>query len=117
MPETAEELRQKPEVRQELARTSGEKPRERVKAETRDKFWFVTHILLLIGCAVFYYLLGSRLVPLAQAHVDLGRRALRGTALIVLILAFAKAISVYALGSIEDASTRFTLKRILHLIV
>jgi hypothetical protein len=56
MPETAEELRQKPEVRQELARTAGEKAREKVKAEPRDKFWFVTHGLLLIGCAVFYYL-------------------------------------------------------------
>jgi small-conductance mechanosensitive channel len=117
MPETAEELRQKPEVRQELARTSGEKPREKVKAEPRDKFWFVTHGLLLIGCAVFYYLVGSKLVPLLQTEIDLTRRFLRGAVLIIIILAIAKAVNVYAIGRIEDAVTRFTLRRIQHLIV
>ncbi|MDQ2825295.1 MAG: hypothetical protein M3R29_07590, partial [Verrucomicrobiota bacterium] len=77
MPETAEELCQQPEVREELARTTGQKTGEKVKAETKDKFWFVTHALLLIGCAVFYWLLGSKLIPLSAAHVDLVRRALR----------------------------------------
>jgi hypothetical protein len=52
MPETAEELSKRPQVRQELARTSGEKSLEKVKAETKDKFWFVTHALVLIGCAI-----------------------------------------------------------------
>ena len=117
MPETAEELSQKPEVREELARTTGRKVGDKVKAETRDKFWFVTHTLLLIGFAVLYYLLGSKLVPLPQAYIDLVQRVLRGAALIVIVLAIAKAISVYVLGRIDDASTRFTLKRIEHLIV
>src|ERR1700720_1154232 len=117
MPETAEELRQKPEVRQELARTSGEKPPETVKAEAKDKFWFITHGLLLIGCAVFYYLVGSKLIPLLQAEIDLTRRFLRGAVLIIIILAIAKAGNVYALGRIEDAVTRFTLRRIQYLIV
>jgi small-conductance mechanosensitive channel len=116
MPETAEELRQKPEVRQELARTAGEKAREKVKAEPRDKFWFVTHGLLLIGCAVFYYLVGSKLVPLLQAEVDLTRRFLRGAALIIIVLAIGKAVTVYAIGRIEDAATRFTLRRIQYLV-
>ena len=117
MPETAEELRQKPEVRQELARTSGEKPPETVKAEAKDKLWFITHGLLLIGCAVFYYLVGSKLVPLLQAEIDLTRRFLRGAVLIIIILAIAKAVNVYAIGRIEDAVTRFTLRRIQYLIV
>jgi len=117
MPETAEELAKKADVREELARTTGQKAGEKIKAEAKDKFWFVTHTLLLIGFAVLYYLLGSKLVPLPQAQVDLGRRALRGAALIVIVLAIAKAISVYVLGRIDDASTRFTLKRIEHLIV
>jgi small-conductance mechanosensitive channel len=116
MPETAEEISQKPEVRDELARTTGEKTGERVKAATRDKFWVVTHALLLLGCAVLYYLLGSKLIPLAPGQIDLARRAVRGAALIVLVLGLAKAISVYVIGRIEDASTRFTLKRIEHLI-
>jgi small-conductance mechanosensitive channel len=117
MPETAEEVVNKPEVRAELARTTGEKkPQEKVKARGTDKFWFVTHALLLVGCAAFYYLLGSKVIPLSNAQLDLGRRMVRGTAFVVIVLAFAKAISVYALGRIEDASTRFTLKRIEHLL-
>src|SRR4051812_9419819 len=111
MPETAEELRQKPDVREELARTTGDKTTNKMRAEGRDKFWFVAHILLLAGCAVAYWLVASKSIPLAQAQVDLARRALRGTAMIVFVLAIAKAVSVYAIGQVEDPSTRFTLKR------
>ncbi len=118
MPETKEELEQKPEVREELARTAGEKPpREKVKARGTDKFWFVTHALLLAGCVVFYFLFGSKILPLPPPHVDLVRRILRAVAAIVVVLAIAKAISVYALGRIENASTRFTLRRIQRLVV
>src|SRR6266700_1311706 len=117
MPETAEEISEKPEVRKELQRATGEKARQKVKARGRDKFWFVTHALILAGCAVLYFLFGSKLIPLPQPTVDVARRILRGMALVVVVLAIAKAASVYALGRIEDASTRFTLQRVLHLLV
>src|SRR6266704_6682473 len=117
MPEAAEEVSKKPEIRKELTRAASEKPREKVKARGTDKFWFVTHALLLIGCAVLYVILGSKLIPLSQAHIDLAQRILRGAAFIVIVLAIAKSVTVYVLGQIEDASTRFTLRRIEHLIV
>ena len=117
MPETAEEISEKPEVRKELQRATGEKPRHEVKARGRDKFWFVTHALIFAGCVVLYFLLGEKLVPLAQPRIDILQRILRGTAMIVVVLAVAKAVSVYALGRIEDASTRFTLQRVVHLVV
>ncbi|MFN2542449.1 MAG: mechanosensitive ion channel family protein [Chthoniobacterales bacterium] len=118
MPETVEEVREKPEVREELAKTTGEKtPREKVKARGTDKFWFVTHALLLVGCVALYWLLGSKIIPLPEARLELARRLVRGTAFVVIVLAIAKAISVYVLGRIEDASTRFTLRRVEHLIV
>src|SRR5256885_1965137 len=118
MPETAQQISEKPEVRKELARTTGEKkPGEKVKARGTDKFWFVTHALLLIGCAGLYFLLGSKLMPLPPARLDFGHRILRGAALILIVLAMAKAISVYALGRIEDAAIRFTLQRVEHLLV
>ena len=118
MPETAEQISEKPEVRKELARTTPEKkPGEKVKARGTDKFWFVTHALLLIGCAALYFLLGSMLIPLSPSHLELGRRIIRAAALIVIVIAIAKAISVYALGRIEDAAIRFTLQRVEHLLV
>ena len=116
MPETAEELCQKPEVREELARATGKKAEAKVKPETKDKLWFVTHALLLAGCAILYYLIGSKFLPLGEKEVDLSRRFLRGFALIVVALGSAKAVKVYALGRIDDAVTRFTLQRILNLV-
>jgi small-conductance mechanosensitive channel len=117
MPETAEAISEKPDVRKELQRTTGEKPRQKLKARGRDKFWFGTYALILAGCVVLFLLLGANLVPLPQPTVDVVRRILRGAALIVVVLAIAKAASVYALGRIEDASTRFTLQRVVQLIV
>jgi small-conductance mechanosensitive channel len=117
MPETAEELCQRPEVRKELVRASGQKPAAQVKAKTGDKFWFVTHALIIIGCAVLYFLLSTKLVPLSKEHLDIIGRVLRAVASIVIVLAVAQAVSIYAIGRIEDATTRFTLKRIEHLVV
>src|SRR6266403_1136443 len=117
MPETAEQLSKQPDVRKELERTGGVKrPEEKVKAEPKDKFWFVTHGLLLIGCAVLYWLIGSKFIPLVESDVDLSRRFLRGVALVIVVLATAKSVKVYAIGRLEDAVTRFTLKRILYLV-
>ena len=54
--------------------------------------------------------------PCPQPQLDLLQRAIRATVFIVIVLAIAKAVSVYAIGRISDASTRFTLRRILHLV-
>ena len=114
--ETAEEVRQRPEVKKELQRTGEKEPGKKVRAAATDKFWFVTHGLLLLGCAVLYYVVGSKLLSLNQSEVDLSRRLLRGAALIVIVLAIAKAVRVYAIGRIDDTATRFTLRRILLLV-
>jgi small-conductance mechanosensitive channel len=117
MPETKEQLEQKPEIKKELARTTSEKkPGEKVKARGSDKFWFVTHGLLLIGCAVLYYLIGSKFIPLIESEVSLSHRFIRGFAAIIIVLATAKSVRVYAIGRLDDAVTRFTLKRILYLV-
>src|ERR1041385_9218915 len=114
MAETLTQLKQKPEVREALAQTGG-KPK--IKAQTRDKFVFSTHALVLLGCAGVWVLLNLKWIPLPQIYLDLLARATRATAFIVIVLAIAKAVSVYAIGRIEDASTTFTLRRILHLVV
>ena len=117
MPETAEEISQQPEVRKELQRATGETRHEKVEAHGTDKFWLVIYGVILLGCAVLYLLLGAKLIPLPQATIEIAGRILRGAALIVLVLAIAQAGSVYGLARIEDASTRFTLQRIMHLVV
>jgi small-conductance mechanosensitive channel len=115
--ETVEEISKKPEVRKELERTGDRKPPKKVKAAAVDKFWFLTHALLLLGCAIIYFLISYAIIPLTQSQVDLSHRLLRGGALIILVLAVAKAVRVYALGRIDDSAIRFTLRRILLLVV
>src|SRR5207244_4148586 len=97
-PETPQEVCDRQEVKKELQRTGRDAaPRETVKARATDKFWFVTHALLLIGCAVFYYVVGAKVIPLNEGQIDLARRLIRGTALIIVVLAVAKAVRVYAI--------------------
>jgi small-conductance mechanosensitive channel len=115
MAETAEELAKQSDVREALDQTTGQKPR--AAAAPGDKFWFVTHLLLLVGCAVLYYLIGSKFIPFPKAHVELAHRLLRGAAIIIVLLAVSSAISLYAIARVADPSTRFTLKRIKRLIV
>ncbi len=117
MPETAEEISRKPEIRKELQRTTGEKRSETIKARGRDKLWFIIQALVLAGCIAVYFLIGTKVIPLPQSTVGVVWRILRGTALIVIVLTIARAVSIYGLGRIEDPSTRFTLQRILHLVV
>jgi small-conductance mechanosensitive channel len=117
MAETAEEISRKPEVRKELKRATGEKQSEKIQARGRDKFWLLVHAFILAGCAVAYWLFSFKLIPLPESTLRFLARIVWGTALIVIVLAVTRIISVYALGRIEDSSTRFTLQRVLRLIV
>jgi hypothetical protein len=89
---------------------------KKVKAAATDKFWFVAHALLLLGFAVFYYLIDLKLIPLSQAQVELSHRLVRGFALVVIVFVIAKSVRIYGIGRIEDSATRFTLRRILLLV-
>jgi len=117
MAETTEELRKRPEIRRELERASGEECTERVETHSRDRFWFVIYVALLAVCAAGYFLIGAKLIPLPDAAMSIAQRILRGVALITVVLTIARALSFYAIGRIEDASTRFTLQRVQRLAV
>jgi len=54
---------------------------------------------------------------LPESILGVVTRIVRGTVLIVIVLAIARAVSVYALGHTEDPAVRFTLQRVMHLIV
>ena len=115
MPESEAEIAAQPEVRKELERTVG-KPSQKA-ANTGDKFWFATHLLLLVACAVLYVLVGTRFLPLNPQQLALAQRIVRGAAMIIVVLAISSAVSIYAISSVVDASTRYTLRRIKRLVV
>src|SRR5678815_5923828 len=117
MAETTEELRKRPEIRKELERARGEERPEKIETHGRDRFWFVIYVVVLAVCAAAYFLIGTKLIPLPESALGFAQRILRGAALITIVLAVARAISVYGIAWIEDAATRFTLKRIARLAV
>jgi len=115
MAETAEELGKRPEIRKELDRATGQKHRETTETHHPDRFWFVAYVVALAVCAAFYFVVGAKVIPLPANIVAIAQRIVRGAALTTIVLAIARAISVYGLARIEDASTRFTLARIIRL--
>ena len=115
MAETTEELYKRPEIRKELDRATGQKHRESVEAESAWKLWFVGYAAVLAICAVIYFVIGAKLIPLPNNGVAVAQRILRGAALITVVLGIGRAVAVHALARIEDASTRFTLERIMRL--
>src|SRR4030095_1804689 len=117
MAETTEELRKRPEIRKELERARGEERPERIETRGRDRFWFVVYVVVLAVCAAVYFLIGAKLIPLPDSALGFAQRILRGAALITIVMAVARAISVYGVARIEDAATRFTLQRIARLAV
>src|SRR4051794_10330726 len=103
MPETVEQIEKQPEVRDALDRaTATPTP---VKAETREKFWFATHALILLACAIVYFASLAGYLPLSKPQLELLRRVVRGVAMVVVVLAIAEAVSVYAIGRVCDAAT------------
>ncbi len=115
MVDVAEQITQKPEIQEELARTGGRRPGKAVP-ERRDRLWFLTHIVILLGCAAIYFLIAAKVIPVPPNRTLLAYRILRGVAVIVLLLATAKAIIVYSISRVSEAATRYTLKRIVHLV-
>jgi small-conductance mechanosensitive channel len=112
-----DEIGRRPEIRKELERATGQKRGENIETRRGDRFWFVMHAMILAACVAFYFLIGAKVISLPEAGVGIAQRILRGAVLITIVLAIARAISVYGLARIEDASTRFTLQRIAHLAV
>src|ERR1044072_2282918 len=117
MAETPEEISNRPEIRKELQRATGKKDSRAITASGRDKFWLVFHAVILLACIAGYFLVVSKVIPLSPASAGILVRIIRGIALIMVLVAIARAISVYFVGRIEDPSTRFTLQRVVHLIV
>lgn len=111
------QLEQKDEVKQALKQTHGNKAQSAPKAETKDKVWFGSYLLALIGLGVLYYLLKLRFFGLTESLVTRLLGYTRGAAFIALALGVSKAVQVYLVGRIHGTVNQYNLNRILRLIV
>lgn len=111
-----EQLKQQQDVREALTEATAQPSPEKPVAATRDKVWFGSYVLLIVGLGVFYYLFNLRFFGLPRNVVDYLLRYTRGAILLVLVLTLAKAVEVYLVGRVHDIVNRFNLRRILRLL-
>src|ERR1700749_212200 len=101
-----EQLKQQQDVREAWNEATAQPSPEKPKAATRDKLWFGSYLILLVGLGVFYYLSGLRFFGLPRNLVDYLSRYTRGAMLIVLVLTLSKALQVYLIGKVHDTVNR-----------
>jgi len=110
-----EQIKAQPEVKQALKQTTSTEPPSKPTAKTRDKLWLGTHALLFFGLAGLYLILQFRFPGFAESLHP--RRLILGAMAIVLLLAIAKTADVFLIGSIEDAVSKYNLRRVMKLAV
>jgi small-conductance mechanosensitive channel len=82
----------------------------------KDKLWFVTYIVVILGFGTLYYLLGTNLFPTDVQTVSILRRLLIGAILLVFVGGISKSIRVYLIDQIDSKPARYNLTRVLHLL-
>ena len=110
-----EQLKQRQEVKAALSQTTGKKVDTPVKAATKDKVWFGSYLLLLIGLGVLYYSFSLEFFGLSDNLRSTLFRLTRGAMTVVLVLGIAKAIQTYLIIRIHDPVNRYNLNRVLKL--
>jgi small-conductance mechanosensitive channel len=111
------QLKEQEDVKTALKQTAGTKETmPKPIPELRDKLWFGTYILALIGLLAFYYVLGSDLIPAGLEYIPTLRSLVLGAAFIVLTAAITKSIRVYLINQIESKPARYNLTRVLNLL-
>lgn len=112
-----EQLKEQEEVKAALKQTAGTKETiPPLVPELRDKLWFGTYILALLGLFALYSLLGSTLIPTDARYIPTLRNLLLGAIAVVITIAVSKSIRVYWINQIDNKPARYNLTRVLNLL-
>jgi small-conductance mechanosensitive channel len=112
-----EQVKEREDVKQALKQTTATTPADQPKARTKDKLWLGTHVIVLVGLAVFYYLLQFKVFGFAARFVPYIQKLDKAAMAVVLLLAIAKVVDVYLIGRLDSAVSRFTLRRVAKLVL
>lgn len=110
-----EQIKQQEDVKEALKQTAGAKEDATPVAETRDKLWLGTHVILLLGLAGLYYALGFSVLGFAARILPLLQKLTISAIAVVLVLAIAKIVDVYFIGRVASAASKYNLRRIFRL--
>jgi small-conductance mechanosensitive channel len=117
-------LRGKRDIQRALKDSRKKRRGFRVVASTKDKISLATHVLVLLGLAIFKYILKigtflnlEFLNNFLPAQLQLSEKLVEGAMTVVFVLTLTRFIKVLFINGIEDTSTKFNIKRIFNLIV
>jgi small-conductance mechanosensitive channel len=112
-----EQVKEREDVKQALKQTSILKPEEKPKAETKDKVWLGTHVIIFLALAAVYLVMQFSLFGFVARFIPWIQAVIKSAMAVVLLLAFAKLIDVYVIGRIDNAVSRYNLRRVAKLIL
>jgi small-conductance mechanosensitive channel len=112
-----EQVKQQEDVQQALKQTGSVKPKEKPKAETKDKLWLGTHAIILITLAVLRYVLQFKFFGFAPRIIQHVQNINLSVMAAVLLLAIAKTVDVYLIGRLHSPVSRYNLRRVARLVL
>lgn len=115
-----EQVKERQDVKEALKQASSLKPDEKPKADTRDKLWLGTHVIVLLALAALRFLLQFNLFGVVAQYptaIQFVQRLIIGAMGIVLLLAIAKLVDVYGIGQLSSPVSRYNLRRVAKLVL
>ena len=110
------EVKQDADVQRALEQANASEKGEPRVTRARDKFVFVTQLILLLALVATHQLITYRLPRLAAAY-PLVLKLILAIAVVVVCLMVLHLIDVYFIGRVRDAVYQYNLKRVSRLVV
>ena len=107
-----EQVKEQEDVKRALKQTSTVKPEEKPKAQTKDKLWLGTHVIILLALAILRYVLQFKFFGFAARFILQVQKLNLSVMAVVLLLAVAKVVDVYLIGRIDSPVSRYNLRRV-----
>ena len=101
------------DVRRALEQAGAPKePKQKTPVERKQKLWFGTYVLLLLGFAALYYFIRLGVFDFPERFNPLLQRLSLGLAAIALVLSIASIVRAYLIGPLDNTVARYNLNRV-----
>jgi len=111
-----ERLAQDPDVRQALEQTGVPATQPPPPVEKLQLAWLASHALLLVATAALYSLLRLGILHVDERYLALAQRGTLGAMGSIVVLGAARAVDVFLIRRLHQATTRFNLHRLVRLV-
>lgn len=112
-----EQVKERQDVKEALKQTGVSASIEPPKVETKDKLWLGTHAIIFLALAAFYLVLQFKLFGFAARFIPWIQALDKAAMAVVLLLAVAKVVDVYAITRLVSPVSRYNLRRVAKLIL